>query len=84
MKLFLTSLATRLDVDRPGWREDTVVLLDGALYHINPEIQEHLRCLQMPVLYTAPKAYDASPIELFWAYLKNQDLNKMALATGKK
>ena len=33
MKVFFTYLCSSLDSERAGWREDTVVLLDGAKYH---------------------------------------------------
>jgi hypothetical protein len=31
--IFLERLAGKLTEQRPGWREDTVLLLDGARYH---------------------------------------------------
>jgi hypothetical protein len=33
MKVFFSQLCSRLDVARPGWREDSIILLDGAPYH---------------------------------------------------
>jgi len=38
MKLYLDWLFKQLDADRPGWRKDTVLLLDGARYHKSDEI----------------------------------------------
>ena len=45
MKLFLTSLAEKLDLDRPAWRDDTIVLLDGATYHTSTDVREHFQRL---------------------------------------
>ena len=73
-----------LDADRPDWRMNTVVLLDGALYHVNDEIVSHLSQLKMPVIFTGPRSYDACPCELLFAFLKAVDLNPQGLATGKK
>jgi transposase len=84
IKLFLTSLAFRLDLDRPNWRGDTVFLLDGATYHLSSEIKEHLQKLRINVIFTGPRSYDASPIELFWAHLKRGDINTEKKKTGKK
>ena len=42
MLVFLRHLVMMLDEERPGWRADTVVLLDGARYHTGEEIREYL------------------------------------------
>lgn len=84
MKLYLSKLAMQLDFDRPGWRNDTVFLMDGASYHIGEEVQEHLSTLKIPIIYTGPYSYSAAPCELFFSQLKNTELNPEALTTGKK
>jgi hypothetical protein len=33
MELYFRSLAFRLDQQRPSWRKDTVIIVDGAKYH---------------------------------------------------
>ena len=33
MELFFKALATRLDHQRPQWRKDTIIIVDGAKYH---------------------------------------------------
>jgi len=84
MKMYLTRLSMELDADRPDWRMNTVVLMDGALYHVNDEVVSHLSQLKMPVIITGPRSYDASPCELLFAHLKAVDLNPQGLSTGKK
>ena len=37
----------------------------------------------MPIMFTGPHSYDASPIELFFAALKSKDINPLNLPTGK-
>jgi hypothetical protein len=71
MKVFLSQLSSRLDVDRPNWRLDSILLLDGASYHTCPEMRAHMHTLRLPIMFTAPYSYDASPVELFFAYFKN-------------
>ena len=48
-----------------------MLLLDGAIYHKNADIESQLWELGMQVIYTAPYSYDASPCELFFAQLKS-------------
>lgn len=84
MKIYLAKLAEQLDVDRPHWRQDTVLLLDGAKYHTNYEIQGHLKSLEFPVIYTGPYSYDACPCELLFARIKSANLNTNDLPMGKK
>ena len=42
MLAFLQHLVAELDEERPGWKTDTVILLDGARYHTGSEIREYL------------------------------------------
>ncbi len=84
MKLYLSKLAEQLERDRPNFRDDTVLLLDGAKYHLNYEIQGHLKALNFPVIYTGPYSYDACPCELLFARVKSAELNPSKLPAGKK
>ena len=33
MELYFRALAAKLDQERPNWRRDTVIFVDGAKYH---------------------------------------------------
>ena len=77
MCLFLSHLVDLLDIQRNGWRGDTVLLLDGAGYHKSSMVRNHLKKLGVPVIYTGPRSYDAAPCELFFSQLKNGDLNPL-------
>ena len=52
-RLFLTELAAVLDLERPSWRKDTVVLMDNAGYNKTEEIMTQIQRLKMPVIFSA-------------------------------
>ena len=82
-KMYLTHLAKSLDKDRPGWREDTILLLDGATYHTCDETLVHMKQLQLPVMFLGPASYNVAPCELMFAHLKAVHLNPEGLPSGK-
>lgn len=84
MLAFLRHLVAELDEERPGWRADTIILLDGARYHTGEKIREYLHKLQLQVIWTGPYSYAAAPIERLFAGLKFGELNPAQLPTGKK
>jgi hypothetical protein len=84
MSLYISHLVNVLDNQRPDWRRDTVLLLDGAGYHKSTMVRDHLAKLGVPVIYTGPRSYDAAPCELFFSQLKNGDLNPLGFPTGKR
>ena len=47
MMIFLIHLVNLLDLERPSWREDTVLLLDGARYHTGSTVREYMRKLEL-------------------------------------
>ena len=84
MEIFFRQLVLKLDMERPNWREDTVITMDNASYHTSTATQRVFEELRMPVMYTGVYAYDISPCELFFAYLKRVNLNPGKLPLGKK
>jgi len=74
-RLFVSKLAKKLDQDRPGWKEDTIVLLDNAPYHGSQKTREYFAHNGIRTMYTAPYSYGGSPIELYFAALKSTNLN---------
>ena len=83
-RLFVRKLAAKLDADRPGWKRDTVVLLDNASYHSSRLTREYLAHLGIRTMYTGPYSYSGVPIELYFAALKSTNLNPSMQATGKR
>ncbi len=82
--LFLRHLVAQLDNDSPGWQDDSIIPMDNAPYHTGEEIWDYLRKMQIPIMYTAPYSYSASPIETLFAHLKLGELNRANGPTGKK
>ena len=84
MLVFLQHLVEQLDLSRPSWRDDTVLLLDGAKYHTGSRVREYLRKLDLQVLWSAPYSYSTAPIEMVFGNLKSGDLNPDKKSTGKR
>ena len=82
--MYLRILCSLLDEDRPGWRQNTVLLLDNASWHRGARAVNAIRQLEIPVMFLPPHAYDVAPVELLFAHLKSGDLNPAGLPTGKK
>ena len=83
MEMYFRHLVKKLDGQRPGWRLNTVILCDGATYHTCASTLNLLRDLGVPVIFTGPHSYDASPIELWFSALKAVDLNPRKYGMGK-
>ena len=73
-----------LDLLRPNWREDHVILLDGATPHTASATIELYKTYRVPVVLSSPYSYDSAPCELFFSQFKSVDLNVDRLSTGKK
>ena len=83
-QLFLTKLAAKLTQDSPGWQRTSYWLVDGAGYHKNPETIAWMQSLGMRVLVAGPYGFQAMPVEMVFAYLKQVDINPQNVQTGKK
>ena len=84
MPLFLSHFCRLLDKDEWGWRENTVILLDGAKYHTSKKAKEVLAYLQIPTIFSGPYSYDGAPCELLFGHFNKTDINTSRLSTGKK
>ena len=81
--IFLQQLVLKLDVERPSWRKNTLVTLDGAAYHRALEVRELFERLEIPVAMLGPYSYAAAPCELFFASFKGSDINPRKVPTTK-
>ena len=79
-----SNLVAKLDEETPGWQESSVILLDNAPYHVSADARSYLRKMQVPIMYTAPYSYSASPIESLFSILKLGELNEEREPTGKR
>ena len=84
IRLFLAHLFEQLDSETPGWRLATVVLMDGARYHVAAETRSYLDGEGVTYMYTARNSPSSSPIEMLFALLKRGDMNPDKLPTGKR
>ena len=84
MMVYLQYLLDLLDLERPSWKDDTVLLLDGARYHTGSQVREYLRKLEVQVIWSGPYSYSTAPIEMVFGALKFGELNMDKKATGKK
>ena len=84
IEIYLHALVKKLDTERPSWREDTVIMWDNAPYHTSASTLKVLKDLRIPVIYTGPYSYDASPCELWFAHFKKKDVNPQRVKTGKR
>ena len=84
MMIFLIHLVEQLNLDRPSWRDETILLLDGAKYHTGSQVREYMRKLELEVIWSGPYSYSTAPIETVFAALKFGELNPDRKGTGKK
>jgi hypothetical protein len=84
MELFFRSLVSRLEAERPNWRRDTVIFVDGAKYHQSVDFLRVAAELRLPYMILGPHSYDAAPCELVFAHFKRDDVNPRKVPTGKK
>ena len=82
--MFVQRLEIKLNEERPGWKNDTVVLVDNAKYHNGRLTREYFAHHGIKFMYTAPYSYSGSPVELYFAALKSTNLNPTMHATGKR
>ena len=83
MELFFRQLVLKLDSQRPKWRETHIIMMENARYHTTPTFLNVMELLNIPILFTGPHSYQASPIETYFAAFKAEDINPRKLATGK-
>ena len=84
MELFFRSLVSRLEAERPNWRRDTVIFVDGAKYHQSKDFLRVAEELWLPYMLLGTHSYDAAPCELVFAHFKKADVNPRHVQTGKK
>ena len=83
-RLFVSKLAAKLNVARPGWKKDTVILIDNAPYHSGQLTRAYFAALGIRTMYSAPYSYSGAPVERYFAALKSTNLNPTMQATGKR
>ena len=82
--LFMSKLAAKLTLEDKNWRDNTLLLIDGAKYQTCHESIKHMKQLGFRVCVSAPYSYAGAPIEYAFSLLKLVDLNPQGKKTGKK
>ena len=82
--LFLQHLCSQLDAETPGWRQDTVVVIDGARYHTSEDTRRKLQSLALRVAISAPYSYAGAAIERLFGALKLGEINQARVPTGSR
>ena len=82
--MFLRYLVLKLNQFDSEWRSNTVLVMDGASYHIASSTKDLMKKLNLPVIILGPYSYDANPVELFFAAFKSDDINPRLVPTTKK
>ena len=84
MALFMRQLVQTLDCEDKNWRQNTVLVWDGAGYHTCQHMKTFLREQQVPMMTLGPYSYLMAPAELLFAALKMKKLNLDDVPLGKK
>ena len=82
--LFLKRLADKLTSEDKAWKNDTVMLIDGAAYHSSEPVRQFISKSKIKVVLSSPYSYDGAPVEMLFHLLKMTNLNSNRLSTGKK
>ena len=70
MLSYLKRLDMILSNESPDWKENSIILLDGAKYHTSEKTRDTLKKLQIPTIYSAPYSYSTAPIERLFGGFK--------------
>ena len=82
--LYIKELVRLLDRERPDWRKNTVMTVDGASYHKTKESFAMFNALNVPLSVLSPSSYNVAACELVFSALKRQQLNPARQPTGKR
>ena len=84
IEIFLRELVKKLDVQRPDWRSDTVLLFDNASYHTSEATLGLMEQLAIPVMFFGPYSYNVAPCELWFGLFKQEDINPRHVPQGAR
>ena len=82
--MFLRYLVLKLNQFDSQWRSNSILVMDGASYHIASSTRDLMKKLNLPVIILGPYSYDLNPVELFFAAFKSDDVNPRKVPTSKK
>ena len=85
MMMFLSKLAAVFKSKYGvGWRNEIVIVMDGAPYHRSAETRTCIQHLGIRVVLSAPYSYQTAPAELWFVHFKRGNFNPQEIKTGKR
>jgi transposase len=76
---FIANLCQVLDKQNPEWRKSSTFLLDNASFHKSIQTRQHYQAMKVPVAFLGPYSFDMAAVEKLFSFIKNRDLNPLAL-----
>lgn len=76
---FLSKLISLLDSKGGGWRANTLILLDNAPIHRSRESIAFQESAGLSVMFLAPYSFRMAAVEKLFSFVKNRDLNPLAV-----
>jgi hypothetical protein len=83
MELFLRHLVEKLDANDRYWRQSTIIVFGHNHYLTGSCFIDLFKQLHLPVCFTGPYTYDATPTHLMLSHFKNADINPPILSAEK-
>lgn len=73
-----------MDEDKPGWRTDTIFMLDNDSKHKTPTALQLIGALGIPTLFTAPASFDAVICERVFGIVKACAIGSLVSSIGRR
>ena len=80
---FVRELVKKLDQERPNWRDDTILLVDGAKMHSTEMVEGIYKKLKIPIMIAPPYSWNLVPTEKWHALFKAGELNPTGMSMTK-
>ena len=84
MVTYLNKLVAILAKEEPKFRQNTVLVYDGASYHKSPGTRLTLKRLGVSYVVAAPYGCESMIMESWYSYFKSEQLNPLQIKYGKK
>jgi transposase len=81
---FMVKLIEHLDFLDNNWRNNSIIMLDNARYHKSKLMINLFTRMKIPVMFLGPYHYKMAPVEMFFAFIKNRDLNTLKTRNVKE
>ncbi len=72
-------LCQYLDAQNSNWRKTSVILIDNASIHRSAEALSYQEELGLNVMFLAPYSFQMAAVEKLFAFMKNRDINPLAV-----